>query len=222
MGDVQRVLGSAPLSASQLVTTVYDSLAERNPNREVRFVDPKVPEKAYFGKLRGMLHLVIADDSDPHRSRTGYMSYEAVRVMTIGEKQWLVGCGEKTGDYPGDQYAADVIAVKANSVLPVSDEEAAEAIKRQVRLGVNNMPFSKSLVIAMSDGRIAFPRFGIGTKLAERIARELNAATAERMEQDDRYIAASTLQPLVTRPQSYKPEAVGVVVEGIEAVMREE
>lgn len=62
------------LLGAEVLTDVYHRLGKRHAFRETHFVDPKI--KDYSKRWDRMAHVVIADDSDDHRQKTGYMSYD--------------------------------------------------------------------------------------------------------------------------------------------------
>lgn len=226
MSFLRRLLrAEKPLSGNQLVKAAYHLFCKRNQGTEVKFTEPNLPTEdwdSYYRHRGQMVHRVIADDSDWHRNRTGYMSYDSAQILRFGKKAWVVARGEKTGDYPGDQYASDIIAIYAGDVGVLPEKERAERLKEILRKGSSqsHAEFSDSLLVAMSDGSVVFPEFGIGRRLFELKGDELQTHIAEQRQLDKRYISAGTLQPLVAKAQSYKSSAVVVVVEGIETVLK--
>ena len=233
MGFIQKLFTKQateqPLSGSELLDEAYSTIIKRNFSSKVSF-DLKTPPKdnhKYYA-----VNLIIADDSDDHRNRTGEMSYDSADIISFGNQDlWIIAKGIKTGSYPGSEYAADIFAMKAAEDLELlGDEELISTVKNYM-LGENlspheyfkrklNEPFSRSIIVAMADGRIAFPQSNLGSKLTDLIREPLKEQIYKPVEHDERFISPNTLQSMVKSGAKYKPQAVGIVVEGIETVLR--
>ena len=87
---------------------------------------------------------IISDDSDYHRSKSGEMTYDSVRIFTFGKKKWAISKGYKTGNYPGDEYESDIMAVEIES----QDKE-----KIRKTIGEKCCWFDKSLIVSNSWNR---------------------------------------------------------------------
>ncbi len=214
-------------SAWELLQHAYVILGEKHSFKEYTWVDP---EKESYEQWYQMAHITIADDSDHHRSRTGYMSYDSARIITLNDQNWLLALGEKTGDYPGSQYKGDIFALPAKGLEDLSEEDLPDIIKGGISGRLNNpllnlfgrMPFFNSLIIAMSKGYVNFPKDGLGGKLAELTLDKFQSEyIAKELVEDSNYILASTLEHPTKQGTKYKPEAVDLLVDGIETVLSE-
>ena len=81
-----------------LFKEVYEKLYDKYGIKKIQFEEP--------------VCVVIAVDSDYHRTRRGYMGYEEVSLIGSEEKKWIVGVGIKCGSYPGSRYLCDIIALE--------------------------------------------------------------------------------------------------------------
>lgn len=189
-----RIAVKKELFASEVLEKTLKELAEKYPNKQVIF-----PEVVYT---------VIADDSDWHRTKRGYMGYKEVKVFGFGRKFWALGLGIACGSYPAKPYKSDIIAIEIVPDESVSAEKIAERIQPE---GVG---FNSSLIIARTDGMLTVERTSIfpieqGSvfyKMQERLNRIIPEFTARKIKTSGKCISAS---------QYYKPklveELVGVV-----------
>jgi hypothetical protein len=92
--------------------------------------------------LEPPVDIVIADDSDGHRRKRGYMTYRALFPLKFGNTDVMLILGTKTGDYPGDAVAGDLGIVRLGK-----PDEADKALREVSDL-------SHTLVVAMQDGRL--------------------------------------------------------------------
>jgi len=133
------------LNASEAVRKAFELLVNKYSVRVIKLTDH--PEIA----LNGGALALIASDTDHHRSRNGFMVYEEVHICSFGQKLVLIGFGEKTGSYPGDEFAYDIMAFS----IPESDlAEPDMLVNLANQIDHRNRSFSSSLVIVMSDGRL--------------------------------------------------------------------
>jgi len=146
----------------------------------------------------------IADDSDWHRTRTGYMLYRSAKIVDIGGRRWAIARGESSGDYPARPFDSDIVAVSVPPGRKVDARlkaEVMEAIRR-------SSYFRSSLVVAMADGNlVVYGRsvFGQAVKAGlEPVAADLVARGIER---NDDCIDPGTMRAVVTSSAAYKPTA---------------
>ncbi|MFH1452237.1 MAG: hypothetical protein ABIF88_03635 [archaeon] len=159
----------------------------------------------------------IADDSDHHRTRKGYMEYPGTGIFDYGGKTWAIAHGENGGGYPADRYNSDLLALelatKERTAVEIR-EELAEAIRQSTY-------FENSLLFGFSDGNLAMSRTGrFSGRLKDRIFPHIDGFIAQRAEYNHEIILASTLQHPVTQTIRYKPEFVDFLVDAIEEVLR--
>lgn len=191
------LFGKKELSGGEVLRRVYDAM--------VRSLDAQ-PQT-----LPRELFLVIADDSDHHRSRTGYMRYEAGHLARVGDTPWFLAVGESYGDYPARPFHSDLLAVRLSSWTGPEDvrKHYDGPFGAMVRGGMS--PFSDSLLVAMASGALECPaRFG---RNAERVrgilsSEEIRAFAIQEVERDARYLAASDLRPVVSAPARFSPDIV--------------
>ncbi len=120
---INRIVIKKELYASEVLERTFKEIIKKQPNRQVVFSE--------------LVSTVIADDSDHHRSRTGYMVYREVRILQFNGKHWAIGLGEARGDYPARSYGRGIIAVKILPDESVGAEEIAEKI--QIEGGFSNL-----------------------------------------------------------------------------------
>ncbi|MBN2141899.1 hypothetical protein JW711_01085 [Candidatus Woesearchaeota archaeon] len=209
----QLVTGTAPLSAKDVLAEAYAQLGARNPCVEYALVEADGrmnPDERW----ESMAHRIIAEDNDYHRSRTGYMSYDRVRIMPWGCVDWVIALGEKTGSYPGSQYLSDMIAVPAGELLLETEYHCLESIPEEQRCSFfrsalqwiygpqetcgADLPFSNSLIIVQNDGTFKFPKSGYGARMGQDIGKPL----AE-----------------YHTPQGYERKTIPLLVTGIEDIL---
>jgi len=163
-------------------------------------------------RLPRELLLVIADDSDHHRSRTGYMRYEEGGLVTVGERRVFLAVGAAWGDYPARPYDCDLLALSVTWEWSGPEDVRKHyegPFGAMVRAGM--VPFNDSLLVAMASGALESPsRFG---KRAERVREllgspDMQAHAVQDVERDARYVAASDLQPVVSRPARFSSKIV--------------
>lgn len=192
------------LSVGELLKKTYLNLEERNMHQEIILPNGVMTE--------------IADDTDWHRSRTGYMRYEKVDIFDFG-KSWLLGRGEKSGSYPARPYDSDILALE----FSIENKESAQIqkeIEDKIRL---SSYFSNSLVFGYADGNIGINKCsGLGRKMMQLIKPNVSKFIARRPEYDETVIELSTLMPPTTKEMLYKPEFASVISEAIETVLKEE
>ncbi|MDP3992205.1 MAG: hypothetical protein Q8P79_01710 [Nanoarchaeota archaeon] len=87
-------MGKDGISGGELLQRVYDCLFYEQVEEVVELEEP--------------VCILVADDSDHHRIRRGYMKYVDGKVISLDEKNWFIGVGEPHGDYPADKYAGDI------------------------------------------------------------------------------------------------------------------
>ncbi len=160
----------------------------------------------------------IADDSDYHRTRRGYMRYRSAKVLRLNGRTWILARGERSGAYPADPYDSDIVAIEIDRQTPVDAalvKNAAEAIRQ-------GNYFLNTVVCGLADGNLAlYERSRFGSRMLPRLRPAADGLIAQAPKRDDRYLSLSTLQPVVTSSARYKPEAVRTLADMIVAVLNE-
>ncbi|MDD5032923.1 MAG: hypothetical protein PHC85_02310 [Candidatus Pacebacteria bacterium] len=176
------------LSSRELLESVYNALKEGC--REIQFSSRAMAE--------------IADDSDWHRSRTGYTGYESAALFNAGGKKWAVAFGIKCGSYPADPYNCDIAAVELTGGGNTNKEIAAE-VQSALR---RNSYFRDSLVYAMADGQLKVKKDGrFSKKTLELLGPKVQEFVAKDVRIDPNYLTMD-LRPVVKSAVRYKPEFV--------------
>lgn len=191
------------LSVRELFQQVCDKLGEEFKGRQIA-----LPQKAMSE---------IANDSDWHRSREGYMGYESVVLVQINEKYWVFGCGGACGSYPADPYSSDII------VLPVSpDSKSDEDLAREVYEAIGKTEyFSNTVICGLADGRLCFnKKASFGARMMEVLRSGFNEYVAQRLETDDT-VFHMDLRPVVKSAMRYKLEFVDFLKDSIAGLLRE-
>jgi hypothetical protein len=91
------------ISVTELIDQTYNKLVEKYSTDQITFETP--------------IHTEIADDSDGHRTRKGYMEYTKIDILTIDGNTWFVGKGEPAGAYPCQGYTNDIFATNFKGAL---------------------------------------------------------------------------------------------------------
>lgn len=178
------------LSVTEVMRGLYDQLAQKFAVEPQKFSQP--------------VYTIIADDSDHHRRRRGNMMYEDYLALEVGGLLWVVTLGRKAGSYPADPYDSDL------TVFPTqgSVDENARFLNRYGDW------WRYSLVMSHADGNIGTFLNPYGTVMGHHLSLgSMPAFVAAEAQQDEKLISLSTLQPVVTRETSYKPEVVLFLVE---------
>ncbi len=190
------------LFVRDLLKNAYEKLSQQNENLEIKFSDPVLTE--------------IADDSDWHRAKKGYMVYECARAFQFNGKGWVVARGEKCGNYPAEPYDSDVMALEfslngriTNSVK----EELAGKISE-------SLYFINSLVHGMADGNLAVGDRGrFGRQMLALLKPRIQEFIAQEPEYDRSLILASTLLHPTTKKMLYKPEFADFLAESFKTIL---
>jgi hypothetical protein len=190
------------LDVRQLLEEAYKKISEGEKRKTI-----ELPERATAE---------IADDSDWHRNRTGYMCYETAVLVELGNR-WAVALGKKCGDYPGDSYNCDLMAVKVSG----KGKELVAEIDR--RIGGSSY-FRNSLVCGMRDGSLAVME---NSRFKEAMLTRLNERIGECIAKEPEYDPSIryldlTLAPVCKSTAKYKPGFASYIAESIEDVLREE
>lgn len=202
------------LGVGEVLEGVYEELVKTSGAREVDF--PRA------------VHTIIADDSDYHRTRRGFMMYEKVLFLPKGEDLWVVAWGRARGGYPADPYDS-VITAFVFEKRPEEDELLTHTEKALEIAAF----FSHSLIVGMKSGDLAFiekPRSYVYTQtnhLAVALGRALEARiqshhVVTEKDVNRELIDMGTLRPLVTRATRYSPSIIPVIADAIHTVLSDE
>lgn len=193
------------LSVRELLKNTYILLCERHKPQQIVLADRALAE--------------IANDSDWHRTRVGYMGYENVGLFGLNGKEWAIARGEACGSYPAEPYDSDILALEFDlKGLRKTKEQIQEELKEAI--GMSSY-FENSLVYGMADGNLAVSENSrFGKKMLETLRPEMQKFIAEKPEYDSRYLSLSTLSPVCTKNVKYKNEFADFLADSIENVLR--
>jgi len=191
------------LTVRDLLRKTCRRLGRRHGWRNLRFPDEVWTE--------------IADDSDYHRTKRGYMRYRSAKIIRLGAKRWAVARGEKGGSYPADPYDSDIIAIEIDPEAAVNAalvEKVAEAIRE-------GSYFRRSLVVGLADGNVALYQHSLWSgKMLPELRAAADGWLSQDARRDGRYLSLSTLQPIVTSAAKYRPEAARALTDIIVKVLK--
>lgn len=192
------------ISVRELLTKTDEALSKRSEHREIKFKEGVLAE--------------IANDSDWHRTRVGYMRYSLARQFQFNGKVWIVVRGEKCGQYPADPYDSDITALEIPAPLRarLTKDKLAELSRA---IGASTY-FANSLIYAMADGRLAVNKSGrFQTRMLDLVQPRAAEFLAVAPEYDREYLSLSTLQAVNLRAAEYKPEFADFLADSIKAVL---
>ncbi|MBU2104711.1 MAG: hypothetical protein KKF67_02975 [Nanoarchaeota archaeon] len=90
-------------TGGELLERVFDSLVNEHSYHQI---DLPVNEDG------DGICTIIANDSDDHRIRLGFMEYKQLSFSEFGKNVWAIGLGKATGSYPARPYCNDIIALE--------------------------------------------------------------------------------------------------------------
>jgi len=191
------------LYVRELLKKAYERLSQQHKNREIIFSNSVLTE--------------IADDSDYHRTKTGYMGYESARAFQFNGKIWVVARGEKCGSYPAEPYDSEILALE----FPLK-ERITKTTKEELAGRINESSyFRNSLVYGMADGNLVVSKRGrFGKQMLDLLKPRIKEFIAQKPEYDRSLILASTLRHLTKKCMLYKPKFVDFLAESFETVLK--
>jgi len=191
------------LSVRELLDKTYERLEKKFEHKTITFPGPALAE--------------MANDSDYHRTRIGYMEYKKANIFRFNGKEWAVAIGKAWGDYPADPYDTDLSAIETKTEGKL-EEQIQEGITKGFR-GSNY--FENSIVYGMRDGSLAIGKQSpFKDKVIEILRSQLENYMAKQPEYHDRLMTMD-LRPVVTGRAEYKPELVDFLAEMTEKILNE-
>jgi len=201
--QIVQIREGAGLTIRQLIEETYKLLAERNKHEEMVFPKDMQPSAE------------IADDSDLHRTRKGYMHYVSAGLFQFGGRTWAIGVGTASGGYPARPYNSDLLALEF-VVDWESKEQLTEMLATEIR---HSEYFANTLFFGKSDGLLAISKEGRFSNVVwERLAPVAEEYLVQKPEYDTRVVLASTLQHPTTKQTLYKstfPEFLAKTIEDV-------
>lgn len=160
----------------------------------------------------------IADDSEGSGgSHTGYMGYAQATIVAGYEgARYVLACGRKSGQYPGEFYRADIAAV------PLRDFSPDDAIS-PAHLGgalTHNEYFKHSLIVACKDGSLRCPREGtFALRANAMITAHLADFRVTDAVPDRKHIDPTTMQPRIAVGVTYHPDTIAFLASAIHTIL---
>lgn len=191
------------LSVRELLRQVYEKIGKELRGKQITLSDKATSE--------------IANDSDWHRRRIGYMGYESVVLVQIGEKNWVLGFGVACGSYPAYPYSSDIVAL---SISPdgKSDEELTQEIYKAIE---TTSYFQNSIICGMADGQLFLNKnTPFGKKMTGILQSGIKDYIAQNLETDPT-VFLMDLRPVVKSSMKYKPEFVDFLKDFITGLLKE-
>lgn len=178
------------LSVKDLLTEVLKDIQEKMNGRLV-----ELPNKALSE---------VADDSDGHRTRKGYMAYESAVIIEAGGRRWAIALGIAHGDYPAYSYSCCITAVPVSTELE-NEDQLIEQVYTELR---DRWYFWSALIYAMKHGQLNVRKGGM---FADPVLRLLNDRVPDFIAQNVEVQPGLIMPdggPVVTADLKYKPEFV--------------
>ncbi|MBI5066178.1 hypothetical protein HZA97_08135 [Candidatus Woesearchaeota archaeon] len=188
------------LSVGELIERTYQTLSNKHNHEELSFQNNEVRTE-------------IADDSDWHRTRTGYMRYKRAGIFNLKGNTRVIAKGEACGSYPADPYDSDILAFEFLRETEKDSLQVREDIIDKIAM---SSYFKNSLLCGMSDGSLTSTK-----KMFELLKPELNNFIAETPKYDPEFLSLSTLSPICTSSVKYKPEFAEFLANSIEAILND-
>lgn len=153
----------------------------------------------------------VADDSDWHRSRTGYMKYEEIFVARIVNAQWVIAFGVAYGSYPVRPYNCEILAIPLAAICEEGDAGRNEKIQ-QALPGCTY--FANALIAGLANGNVAC--LGDEGPLKKEVMKRVwplvgNYIARDREVNRDLLDPNNGMQPVTTQTMQYKQEFVPVM-----------
>jgi len=198
------------LGIVELFDATYSKLVERHNPNELTFPNTTLSE--------------IANDTDWHRTRVGYMCYSGIGLFDLEGRTWAIARGTKGGSYPGDMYIGDIIALD----LIVGDNSEDDIKKELSKRISSGSYFMNSLFLGLKDGNLGIKKErsrGIPTRFGKKMIQMVSPRIKEFVMQTPEYnnelILFSTLQPPATKVMLYNPKTPDFLADCIEQVLKE-
>jgi hypothetical protein len=185
------------MTAREVLTAVLDQLKNQAQIPQI-LLDPSVRTE-------------MANDSDWHRTRIGYMGYDSVIVISVNGQNWALGLGKACGAYPADPYDCDIIA------LPVdpTGKDVAQLRAEISALIEESTHFRNSLVYVLDGGDFATSQNArLGLKLVERIKPIFSDFIVQSPEYKEGILHLD-LRPVIQKAYRYKPSLVEFMTQSI-------
>lgn len=112
--------------------------------------------------LKDYIESEIANDSDFRKRAIGYMRYESFIMIPVGQanrKTWAIAVGKKSGQYPGEHFQSDLVAIRLEN-----DLYAEQAVELFLTKMGRNKYFQNTLLISTTDDSFEafkFTNFGL-------------------------------------------------------------
>lgn len=228
------------LEPEEVLQRTYAALGKRFPHVDVRFADdPTLKQRLTSARTEGEQYwlrtcesnvsIVIASDPNPCGSREGYITYWGARVLYTADASWILARGKKTGQYPGDEYNAGLFLSKAD-VRSVKKRDLSHIVKEHMRgerrradaSGYKD-PFEDVAAIAMRNGRICVPCFGIGSDVVASLVAHFPTSVNASLQSEDSYVPGRVprfFKQLTMRDDVYDTSTVHTLTSVVEMIIK--
>ncbi|KKU82565.1 MAG: hypothetical protein UY09_C0011G0002 [Parcubacteria group bacterium GW2011_GWA2_47_8] len=165
-------------------------------------------------KLQQPAHAEVADSSDYDRVAKGFMEYESVTVLRIGDSNitWVIAKGKASGTYAVRPLYCILTAI------PFDDPSLAKnnALIRQAFMAATY--FKNSLGVGLDDGSFQTHRKSqFAVQMTKLMQKQLPDYIAQGVEYDDKVI--DWTKPLVSKSMLFKPTFTAFVTEAVQKVL---
>ena len=183
---------SIGLSVGGLLEQIYEILEKTLVCREIKFP--------------GTVRVEIADDSDYHRNRTGYMCYDSVILFKNNGKTFIIGRGKACGQYPADPYNGDIMVLEfPMENIEIDSSDGLYELKQEM---IRNDYFSSSVIVGMSDGRLIPGRKKISSPI------NISEFIVQNLEINEDVINMDGI-PMIRKPVRYKQALAKIIANSI-------
>jgi len=175
--------------------------------------------------LPNVVDAVIADDSDWHRTRKGYVLYKQFTVADFGGQPWLLALGSVGGDYPCRPFCCDIFVYPCLKDLPAGTPlpEDGDLVALAQKMLSDNDYYRLSVIMGMANGLLNAVK---GSDLVHTVVKQLrecvNDYVAQEMVVNHEVLSLSTLQPAVNSPVLYKAEFASAMADIIRTALENE
>jgi len=162
---------------------------------------------------------LIADDSDDHCTRQGFMRYDSVILINLGGRVWAIGKGKAWGDYPARPYDNDILVLalgEDDSLKNESNQKIAETIMELISSYLWSSSFQNSIIIAKNSGCL-FGGRKLGRIMDQLISSKIPSFVKKRPEVREGYVTVEVggIFPALKSSIKYKKQLASLLSQTI-------
>lgn len=186
------------LESKDVIDATYTKLSIKHSNVPVKFEES--------------ISLVIASDSDWHRSRYGCMIYREAKIFSFNNKRWAIFYGNQTSGYPANGYLRDLTAIKIDEKFHNPDDVRIWLAER-LR---GSSGFKDSLLYADRSGDLVTDSDSVFFPFMLPFHQGISKLIAsEKILNRDGLVFMAILE----KPRTYKPDIVRKLTQTIEEIL---